>query len=351
MSEQHEPTAVYDAVVIGGGAAGLSAALVLARSLRRVIVVDAGSPRNAPSRHLHGFLSREGTSPARLLEIGREEVRRYGGEVISGRVTEVRRSGAELPVTTAGPPIGGPDGPPLPEPAAPVRLRFEAVLAGDTVLVGDTVLHARRLLVATGCSDRLPDVPGLVERWGIDVLHCPYCDGWEVRDRPLAVLGTGDLSVRQALMLRQWSAEVTLVGRLSDDPSARGRDRERLAARGIRVMEGQVDRLLVRDDALAGVGLADGMVVGCHALFVSPDPLPNLGVLSDLGCTTDEAGWLRVDEDGATDVHGIWAAGNVVDPALQIASAVDAGSRAALALNADLIAEDVSLAVHHGHRA
>src|SRR5215469_2244736 len=189
----------YDVVVIGGGAAGLTGALMLARSRRSVVVIDAGAPRNAPATGVHGLLGREGMSPAELLERGRAEVRGYGGHVVTGEV---------IAVTTAD---GG----------------FEVALSD-----GRTV-RARLLLVATGLTDELPDIPGLRDRWGRDVLHCPYCHGWEVRDQAIGVLATGPLSVQQALLFRQLSDDVTFFSHtmLPEEP-------EQLTARGIRIVDG-----------------------------------------------------------------------------------------------------------------
>ena len=164
----------YDVVVAGGGAAGLSGALMLARSRRSVVVIDAGAPRNAPAAGVHGFLSQDGIRPGELLERGRDEVRRYGGQVVPGEVGTVTREERGFTVTLA---------------------------TGRAV-------RARRLLVATGLADELPDIPGLRARWGRDVVHCPYCHGWEVRDQAIGVLASGPLSVHQALLFRQLSADV-----------------------------------------------------------------------------------------------------------------------------------------------
>jgi thioredoxin reductase len=153
----------HDVVVVGGGAAGLSAALVLGRARRRVAVVDAGAPRNAPAAHMQGFLSRDGMPPAELLAAGRAEVAAYGVEVVQGRVAAI-------------------------DPGFAVHL------------AGSRSLRARRLLIATGVHDELPEIPGVRERWGRDLLHCPYCHGWEVRDRPLGVLGTRPGSVEHACL-------------------------------------------------------------------------------------------------------------------------------------------------------
>jgi thioredoxin reductase len=166
----------FDVIVLGGGAAGLSGALTLARARRSVLVLDAGEPRNAPADGVHAFLSREGIAPTDLVGLGAAGVTRYGGQVLHTRATSARRDGQRFAVGT------------------------------DDA----RVFTARRLLVATGVVDELPDIPGLRQRWGRDVLHCPYCHGWEVRDRPIGVRGTGPFAVHQALLFRQWSPEVTL---------------------------------------------------------------------------------------------------------------------------------------------
>ncbi|MEQ6902295.1 NAD(P)/FAD-dependent oxidoreductase [Nocardioides sp. YIM 152588] len=299
----------YDVVVVGGGAAGLSAALVLARAGRRTVVVDAGAPRNASAGRMNGFLSRDGLPPSELLATGRSEIASYGGELVAGRVTAVRRAGA-----------GG----------------FAVALAG-----GDLLL-ARRVLVTTGLRDVLPDLPGVRERWGRDLLHCPYCHGHEVRDRRLGVLG-GAGAVAHALIVRQWSGDVTFFEGgvpLGDSES------EMLRARGIEVVEGAVARLAVEDDRLAGVELADGRRVERDAVFVRPAFVPHGDLLVGLGCATDDAGWVVADPTGRTSQPGVWVAGNVVDPRAQVITAAGEGSAAAIAINNDLVDEDVHLAVH-----
>src|SRR3954467_8498510 len=165
----------YDVAVIGGGGAGLSAALVLSRARRRVLVVDAGSPRNAPAAHMHGFLSRDGFPPGELLAEGRREVKTYGGEILVGTATDLVRDG---------------------------RSRF-------WVLLGDGQrISARRLLVAAGLAHGLPDIPGLRDRWARDVLHCPYCHGHQIRDRQLGVIGGTAGAVHYAQIVRQWTHDL-----------------------------------------------------------------------------------------------------------------------------------------------
>ena len=303
-----------DVVVIGGGAAGLSGALVLARSRRSVVVVDGGRPRNAPASGVHGFLTRDGMPPAELVAVGRREVEGYGGRVVDGEVQEVLR---EL------------DG----------RL---------TVVLGDgRRLTGRRLLLATGLADELPDLPGLRERWGRDVLHCPYCHGWEVRDQPVAVLASGPMSVHQALLFRQLTDDLTyLAGAQPPTPE----QAEQLAARGVRVVTTPAVGLEVVEDRLAGVRLADGTVVACTALAVATRMRARTGFLAGLGLAPVEhplgvGEHLVTDAQGRTEAAGVWAAGNVADLSAQVGASAAAGAAAAAQINGDLVSEDTGRAV------
>ncbi|MFG3711677.1 NAD(P)/FAD-dependent oxidoreductase [Micromonospora sp. NPDC047730] len=308
----------YDVVVVGGGAAGLSGALALTRARRSVLVVDAGEPRNAPAGHVHNYLGREGTPPGELLTAGRAEVARYGGEFVHGAVR------------SAAPRDGG---------------GFRVALAD-----GRTV-DARRLLVTTGLVDELPDVPGLAERWGRDVLHCPYCHGWEARDEPLVVLATGPLAAHQALLWRHWSADVTVVRHGGCTFTAE--EDEQLAARGVRVVDGPVAALEVAGDALTGVRLAGGEVLPCGAVVVAPRFHARADVLTSLGLAAVEqemggqviGSVVPSDPTGATAVPGVWVAGNVTDPRAQVVTSASAGSAAGAAINADLVAEETRAAV------
>ena len=310
-----DQTGQYDVVVVGGGVAGLSAGLVLGRARRSVLVVDAGEPRNAPAAHTHGFLTRDGTPPGELQELGRAEVRGYGGEVRSGEA-----------VSAAALPGGG-----------------FTVQLGD----GDTAL-ARRLLVTTGLADELPDVPGVRERWGRDVIHCPYCHGWEVRDQAIAVLAGSALSVHQALMFRQLTDNLTLLLHTAPEPT--DEQREQLSARGVDVVAGEVAEVVVTDDRLTGVRLASGEVIATQVVVVGPRFVARDGVLVSLGIEAVEhpmgvGTHVPADSTGLTAVPGVWVAGNVADPAAGIVNAAAAGSWAAAMMNADLIVEDTARAV------
>jgi thioredoxin reductase len=284
----------YDVVVVGGGAAGLSAALVLGRSRRSVLVIDAGEPRNAAAAHMHNYLGREGASPAELLRTGREEVARYGVKVRAARVSSAVRTG------------GG----------------FELGLDG-----GGRV-SARRLVLATGVVDVLPDVPGLAERFGRDVLHCPYCHGWEVADMPLGVVASGPDCVERALLFRQWSGDVVIL--LNGRTAPEGEDAEKLAARGIRCVPGEIARVVVEGDAITGVELAGGEIVHRRALVVTTDPVPDTALL---------------DAVGGPETPGVKVVGNAATPyAGVIASAAD-GMTAGTLLNHELMVEETAAAV------
>jgi thioredoxin reductase len=299
----------YDVVVAGGGAAGLSGALMLARSRRSVLVIDAGAPRNAPAAGVHGLLARDGMPPAELLERGRAEVRGYGGQVVTGQVSSVQHDGKGFAVTLA-------DG---------------------------QVVHARRLLVATGLADELPGVPGLRDRWGRDVVHCPYCHGWEVRDRAIGVLASGPTAVHQALLFRQLSPDVVLFSHTMPPPD--GEDARRLAARGIRVVPGEVAALEILGDQLTGVRLTDGTVVPRRVLAVASRMVARAGFLAALGLepTAHPLGvgeYIAADPAGLTAVPGVWVAGNVTDLAAQVGGAAAAGALAGAAINLDLVNEE-----------
>ena len=308
----------YDVVVVGGGAAGLNGALVLARSRRSVLVVDAGAPRNAPAAAVHALLGHDGTPPAELLARGRDEVRRYGGEVVRGEVASAERDDADFRLTLA-------DG---------------------------RAVRARRLLVATGLTDELPSVPGLRERWGRDVVHCPYCHGWEVRDRAIGVLASGPMSVHQALLFSQLSDDVVYLRHLAPEPTPE--ESARLAARGVRVVDGTVAELVVEGDRLAGVRLADGAVVAREAVAVASRMVARTGPLAALGLKpvphpNGVGEHLVTDATGRTEVPGVWAAGNVTDLTAQVGHAAAAGATAGAHINMDLVNEEIDRALASTH--
>ena len=315
--------AVVDAVVVGGGAAGLTGALMLARSRRSVVVVDGGDPRNAPAPGVHGLLGLDGVPPAELLRRGREEVRHYGGRIVDGEVVSA---------AAAAPTAGG-------------DLRFTVELAGGGVL------RARRLLVATGLRDVLPDIAGLAEHWGRGLVHCPYCHGWEVRDEPIGVLATGPMSVHQAQLFRQLTDDLVYFSCGTElDPDARAR----FAARGVAVVDTPVAAVESDPDpddpAITGVRLVDGQVVPRRVLAVTTTMLARTTGLDDLGLPTEDLphGMGRrvlSGPAGTTSVPGVWVAGNATELQAQVGASAAAGALAGAHINADLAATDTTEAL------
>ena len=308
----------YDVVVVGGGAAGLSGAMALGRSKRSVLVIDAGEPRNAPADHAHNYLGREGVNPLELLEIGRAEVAAYGVEVRADRVVGLSGEVDDFLVTTAG---------------------------GRRV-------RARRVLVTGGVVDELPDVPGLAERWGVDVLHCPYCHGWEVRDRAIAVLATTPMAAHQGLLFRQLSDDVVVV--LHDGVVLPDEEMEKLGAIGVRFAHGTPREVVTDGDALVGLRLADGTVLERDAIVVASKPHVRADFLGPMGIEPRPfemngiafGSVIEVEpHTGATSVPGIFAAGNATDIAMILVASAAHGVRVGAWINAELASADAARAV------
>jgi len=316
-----------DVVVVGGGAAGLSAAKILARSRRSVLMVDGGEPRNAPANGVHNYLYAEGSSPRRLRETGRAEALAYDVQVVDGAAT----AATVLP---------------QPEPGGP---RFSVGLR--TAEGATRTVQARRLVLATGLLDVLPDIEGLRKRWGRDVLHCPFCHGWEVRDQAVGVIGTNAMALHQVTLFRQLTEDLVYFQHTAPDPT--GEQREQLAALGVEHVAGEVAAVQTSGDALSGVRMADGRVVGRRAVAVATGLEAREDLLADLGLATTElqlggivAGhYLPADPSGLTATPGVWAAGNLAAPMAQVINAAAAGAAVGAAVHMDLIGEDTDVAV------
>ncbi|MFC4375359.1 NAD(P)/FAD-dependent oxidoreductase [Nocardia halotolerans] len=336
----------YDVVVLGGGAAGLNAALMLARSRRSVAVIDAGSPRNAPADGVHGLLGRDGMSPLELLEVGRGEVRGYGGHIVSGEAVGVDRIAESDSGSAGSGPGSGRSAPRVDEPVGSGD-GTDAAEFLVTLADGRTV-RTRRILIATGLADVLPDIPGLREHWGHDVLHCPYCHGWEVRDQRIAVLANGPMSMHQALLFTQLSDDIVFLSHTAQPLT--DEDTEKLMAQGIRIVDGEVTEVLAADDRLTGVRLADGTVVDRDALVVGPRFGTRATFLTALGLTPQPhpsgiGDHIPAEPGGRTAVPGVWVAGNATDPMAQVGAAAAAGAMAGAQLNAELVTADTAAAV------
>lgn len=308
---------MYDAIIVGGGPAGLAAAQALGRSLRSTLVLDAGEPRNAPATHMHNFISRDGTPPAEFRRIAREELETY--ETIELR--DVPALGVE----------GSAD-------------------AGFTVaLPGGKTVRGRRVLLATGVIDEQPPIEGIAELWGRGVYHCPYCHGYEVRDTPLAVLGSSPAAIHLALHLRHLSDDVVLCthGPADLDPVSR----EMLAASGVPMREEPVTRLEGRDGHLERIVFASGDPLERHAVFSALAPMRQRSSLPrELGCRILDDDSVEIDQLGQTSVPGVFAAGDMARRAdsgrmSAVITAAASGTIAGAAIARDLVTEDSQRAV------
>jgi thioredoxin reductase/SAM-dependent methyltransferase len=304
-----------DVCIIGGSAAGLAAALQLGRQRRTVIVVDAGEPRNAPSTHMHSYLGREGLPPSEFIAVGREEVRSYGGEVLAGVVSRVGR-------TDSG--------------------DFRVELAGGHSII------ARRVLAATGLVDELPDIDGLAEHWGRDVIHCPFCHGYEVRDQRIVQIVTHPMGLHTAGLFRQLSAQLTVV--LDNPGEVDGPELDALRASGVKIIEGKVIRIVTGTDGhVAAVELAGQESVDADAVAIGPRFRVRAELFAELGLrpTAHPSGlgdFLKTDTTGATTVPGLYAAGNATDPGQQVLQASADGSRVGAMISFSLASDDIHAA-------
>lgn len=297
---------MFDVIIVGAGPAGLSAALMLGRSRRRVLVCDTGRPRNAASRAMHGFLSRDGMAPADFLRTAREQIRQY--ESVELRDVEVVHAECR-------------DG------------RFHVTLQDGVRLA------ARKLLIATGVVDNLPSIPGFKELYGRSVFHCPYCDGWEVRDQPLAVYGRGARGLGLSLELTGWSRDVVLC--TDGPPELEAGDIARLTRNGIMLREEPVARL-EGSDGLEQVVFERGDPLARRALFFTTGQTQQSELARTLGCAINEKGTVRTGKYEATHLPGLFVAGDASRAVQWVVVAAAEGAEAAFAINTDLLKEDLS---------
>ena len=297
---------MFDVIVVGAGPAGLSAALILGRCRRRVLVCDRGEPRNFVTRALHGFLTRDGSPPGELRRIGREQLRPYDTvELRDIDVVDARRLEGGFEVT------------------------FE-----------DGTRHASRmLLLATGVVDNVPPIPGVESLYGRSVFHCPYCDGWELRDQPLAIYGRGKRGFGLALELTIWSADLVLC---TDGPARlRAPDRERLARNGIAVREERIVRLEGTDGILEHIVFANGDTLARRGMFFNTGQFQRSPLPARLGCEFTEKGLVRPGKYESTNVPGVYVAGDASHDVHLAIIAAEEGTKAAFAINTALLKADL----------
>lgn len=304
-----------DVAVIGGSAAGLAAALQLGRQRRSVIVVDSDEPRNAPAAHMHGYLGHEGIPPSELTAIGRDEVRSYGVEVLVGRAVDVTREDDD---------------------------RFAVQLVGGHRLI------ARRVLAATGLVDELPRIDGVADHWGGDVIHCPFCHGFEVRDQRIVQIVTHPMGLHPAGLFRQLSARFTLV--LHDGIDASDPELKALRAAGVSVVDGRVQRIVTGHDGhVAAIEMTDGDQIEADVVVVSPRFKVRAEAFASLGLQpakhpTGLGDFVETDPAGETSVPGLYAAGNVTDPVQQVLQAAANGSLVGARISFSLARDDIEAA-------
>jgi thioredoxin reductase len=288
---------VLDVIVIGGGPAGLSAALVLGRCRRSVLICDAGHPRNAAARGLHGYLTRDGIAPKELLRLGREELKQYSVELREVSVSEVLCVGET----------------------------FEATLE-----TGERIA-ARKVLVATGVRDHLPEIDGLGDCFGISVHHCPYCDGWEVRDREIAVIGQGASGAGLSLSLKTWTDRVVLCS--NGRPRLSATHRQQLDAHGIPVVTRSIARVEHTDGHVNRLIMKTGDPVSCDAVFFSGGQSPQCDLPQRLGCDLTRKGIVKTDHLGQTRVPGVYVVGDASRDVQFVIVAAAEGAKAGVAIN------------------
>lgn len=297
---------VFDVIIVGAGPAGLSAALILGRSRRRVLVCDAGQPRNAVTHALHGFLTRDGIEPAEFLRLAREQLRPY--ETVELRQTTVTDA-IRLPT------------------------HFELTLRDRRRI------SSRKLLLATGVVDDLPEIAGLTEFYGRSVFHCPYCDGWEFRDQPLAIYGCGENGSGLALELILWSPDLVLC---TDGPSQLSKEQlERLAKHNISVREDKIVQLKGVDGLLESIEFANGETLARRGMFFSTDQRQGSDLPKKLGCKFTDQGCVDTGEYESTNVPGLYVAGDASRLVQFVIVAASEGAQAAVAINKELMKEDL----------
>ena len=297
-----------DVIIVGGGFAGTAAAITLARANRNIQLIDSGAPRNRFSDHAHGILGLDGVSPTELLERGHAEVKKFGGTITHATVESLSRP-SEQALWQVG-------------------------------LTDGTLLESRHVLVATGLTDKLPDVPGLSDLWGTRLFHCPYCHGHEVKGKKVALIGGANppFTIRISKLLSKWTSTLTFY---PNGLELTDLDRTQLAGLGVKVVDTEVTQVQTDEATPTGVKVHSSAGEDTYeACFIGPEFLPNDALLRDAGCESAN-GWVSV-EHGQTSVSRLWAAGNVVSSPDQVSQAMGSGAAVGIAIDQRMLDEDLA---------
>ncbi|GAA0878938.1 FAD-dependent oxidoreductase [Algoriphagus jejuensis] len=292
----------FDAIIIGGSFAGLSAAMTLGRSLRKVLIIDAGKPCNRQTPHSHNFLTQDGKTPAEILSIAREQVAQYdmvtfqSGTVVAGKKVEL---GFEITTDTG------------------------------------QVFEGKKLIFATGLTDIMPDIPGFAACWGISVIHCPYCHGYEVRNEKTGILANGDFAFEYAKMITNWTKELTLF--TNGKSTLTAEQAQKLITKGVNIIETKITGIEHTDGKISRLVMEDGSKVSLEALYAKPDFVQSSDIPTALGCTLGKNGYLEVDLMQKTPIAGVFACGDSTNMFRSVAFAVSSGTMAGAACNKELI--------------
>ncbi|WP_042349802.1 NAD(P)/FAD-dependent oxidoreductase [Bacillus massiliigorillae] len=295
---------LYDCAVIGGGPAGMSASLVLGRARRNVILFDDNEPRNAVTRESHGFLTRDGVKPNELKKIARTELSKYPSIILQ-------------------------------------RMKIASIRKGDNHFSIETLegelYSARKIIFATGVKEALPNIEGIQTFYGNSIYSCPYCDGWEMKEKAIAIISNHQAIFESIKLIYNWSKNLIVCTDGSHTLSEE--EKSELERKEIQLFEQKVKQLVGNEGMVKAIRFADGVEVPIEGGFITPEWVSTTSIAQSLGCEIDKNGGLNTDGLGRTNIEGIYAAGDVTTPS-QVVIAAGEGSKAAIGVNTDLTNED-----------
>jgi thioredoxin reductase len=294
----------YDVIIVGGSYAGLSAALALGRAIRKVLVIDSGNPCNQQTPHSHNFLTQDGSRPADISALGKSEVIKYPTvEFLEGHVNAVKGENKNFEVSTS---------------------------AGQ-------MLKARKLVFSTGIKDLMPEIPGFASCWGISVIHCPYCHGYEYKDKVTGILTNGNTAFEMALMIHNWTKQLSVFtngkSELTDEQL------QRLAQINVNIIEKTFQEIVHAEGNLSSIVFTDGSNHVLDALYARPPFEQHCAIPQQIGCELDTLGYIKIDDFQKTSVAGVFAAGDNTSRFRAVSAAVAAGGKTGAMINHELVVD------------